>query len=56
MGANKNTAEFIAEAFREYTNSPKPRRVAQRVGEIIDEHMNADWDKDIWEKAKSVKL
>ena len=36
------TGEFIAEAWSEYLNNPKPRPVAKKVGEIIEEEY-AKW-------------
>jgi len=41
--ANASASDFMAEALREYTNSVTPRRVAQAVGSIVDEHMDRDW-------------
>ena len=35
--ANKNMAEFIAEAYAEYKNNPKPRPIAQELGDTIIE-------------------
>lgn len=35
----KNDAEFFAEAFSEYMDSPTPRPIAKKVGEIVDELM-----------------
>ena len=37
---NKNPnrySEFIAEAWSEYCNNPKPREIAQKIGEIIEQ-------------------
>lgn len=34
--ARENIREFIAEAWAEYLNNPKPREVAKAVGEIIE--------------------
>lgn len=33
--ATTNKAEFIAEAWSEYRNSPTPRKIAQEIGDII---------------------
>ena len=33
-------AEFIAEAWSEYCNNPKPREIAQKIGEIIEREYN----------------
>lgn len=41
--ANKNTAEWFAEAFCEYNCSPNPRPVAQEVGKIIDEFIKGNF-------------
>lgn len=35
--ATRNTNEFFAEAFSEYLDSPKPRKIAKIFGEYIDE-------------------
>lgn len=35
--ATKNTEEFFAEAFSEYVDSPKPRKIAKALGEYINE-------------------
>jgi len=34
--ATKNSAEFIAEAWTEYLNNPKPRPIAKTIGEMIE--------------------
>lgn len=36
----KNIREFIAEAYAEYVNSPKPRQIAREIGAIIDREAN----------------
>ena len=33
--AQENIAEFIAEAWAEYRNNPKPRELAQKIGDLI---------------------
>lgn len=33
--ASKSIAEFIAEGWAEYRNNPKPREIAQKIGDII---------------------
>ncbi len=34
--AMKNKNEFIAEAWSEYLNNPKPRPIAQKIGGIME--------------------
>ena len=33
--ANTNAKEFLAEAWAEYRNNPRPRPVAKEVGDIV---------------------
>jgi SPP1 gp7 family putative phage head morphogenesis protein len=34
--AKKNVQEFIAESWTEYNNNPNPRKIATRIGKLID--------------------
>mgnify|MGYP003631891629 CR=1 FL=1 len=42
--AMKNKAEFIAEAWAEYRNNPKPRATAKKVGDIINARYKAKFE------------
>ena len=34
--AKKDVQEFIAESWTEYNNNPNPRKIATRIGKLID--------------------
>ena len=37
--ATSNSGEFFAEAYSEYLNNPKPREIAKKIGELLDEEI-----------------
>jgi hypothetical protein len=39
--ANKNIAEFIAEAWAEYRNNPHPRLISKTIGERMEALLKA---------------
>jgi hypothetical protein len=43
-GNKRRYSEFIAESWSEYCNNPKPREIAQTVGDIIIWRYN-EWKK-----------